>query len=337
MRPAVVAAVVAARAADDRVSRFEEELMNITAEAVKQLRERTGAGMMECKKALVEANGDADVAAENMRKTGLAKADKKASRVAAEGVVVIEKSADGKTGVLVEVNSETDFVARGDDFRAFASDVAKAALAAQAASVEAVNGLKLASGETVDEKRRALIAKIGEKLDVRRVAFVSAPTLIGSYVHTDNKKAALVAVEGGDADLARDLAMQVVAASPRYLTPADAPAEMVAKEREIETAKALAEGKPPEIVAKMIEGRLRKSINEFALTGQVFVKDGELTIEKLLKNAKASVKSFERFEVGAGIEKRQDDFVGEVMAQVKAQAKTDDKKSDGTDPPATKH
>jgi elongation factor Ts len=311
--------------------------MNITADAVKQLRERTGAGMMECKKALVEANGDADIAAENMRKAGLAKADKKASRVAAEGVVVIEKSADGKTGVLVEVNSETDFVARGDDFRGFAADVAKAALAAGAADVEAVNGLKLASGETVDEKRRALIAKIGENLTVRRVARVTAPTVVGSYVHTDNKKAALVAVEGGDAELARDLAMQVVAASPRYLTPADAPAELVAKEREIETAKALAEGKPPEIVAKMIEGRMRKSLNEFALTGQPFVKDADLTVEKLLKNAKASVKSFERFEVGAGIEKRQDDFVGEVMAQVKAQSKTDDKKSDGNDPPATKH
>jgi elongation factor Ts len=213
--------------------------------------------------------------------------------------------------------------------------VAKAALAARATTVEAVNGLKLPSGETVDEKRRALIAKIGEKLDVRRVAFVSAPTAVGSYVHTDNKKAALVAVEGGDAELARDLAMQVVAASPRYLTPADAPAELVAKEREIETAKALAEASRPR--SSQIEGRLRKSINEFALTGQVFVKDGELTIEKLLKNAKASVKAFERFEVGAGIEKRQDDFVGEVMAQVKAQTKTDDKKSDGNDPPATKH
>jgi elongation factor Ts len=304
--------------------------MNITADAVKQLRERTGAGMMECKKALVEANGDADVAAENMRKAGLAKADKKASRVAAEGVVVIEKSADGKTGVLVEVNSETDFVARGDDFRGFVADVAKAALAAQASNVEAISGLKLSGGETVDEKRRALIAKIGEKIDVRRVAFVSAPTVVGAYVHTDNKKAALVAMDGGDAELARDLAMQVVAASPRYLTPADAPAEHVAKEREIETAKALAEGKPAEIVAKMIEGRLRKSINEFALTGQVFVKDPDLTIEKLLKNNKASVKGFERFEVGAGIEKKQGDFANEVMEQVKA-AQTK------TDPPATKH
>jgi elongation factor Ts len=253
--------------------------------------------------------------------------------VAAEGVVVIEKSADGKTGVLIEVNSETDFVARGDDFRGFAADVAKAALAAKADSIEAVNGLKLSTGETVDERRRVLIAKIGENITVRRAVLVTAPTVVGSYVHTDNKKAALVALEGGDADLARDLAMQVVAASPRYLTPADAPAEHVAKEREIETAKALAEGKPAEIVAKMIEGRLRKSLNEFALTGQPFVKDSAVTVEKLLKDAKASVKSFERVEVGAGIEKRQDDFVGEVMAQVKAQQKSDGK----SDPPATKH
>ena len=310
-------------------------MAEITAAAVKELRDRSGAGMMDCKKALTEANGDIEAATDWLRAKGLAAAQKKSSRTAAEGLVGVAVA--GTKGVAVEVNSETDFVARGDDFRGFAADVAKAALAARAGTVEAVNALKLSSGETVDEKRRALIAKIGEKLDVRRVAFVSAPTAVGSYVHTDNKKAALVAVEGGDAELARDLAMQVVAASPRYLTPADAPAEHVAKEREIETAKALAEGKPPEIVAKMIEGRLRKSINEFALTGQVFVKDGDLTIEKLLKNSKASVKSFERFEVGAGIEKRQDDFVGEVMAQVKAQTKSDDKKSDGNDPPATKH
>ncbi|MEJ0084457.1 MAG: translation elongation factor Ts [Pseudomonadota bacterium] len=310
--------------------------MTITADAVKQLRERTGAGMMECKKALVETNGDLDAAAENMRKSGLAKADKKASRIAAEGVVVVEKSADGKTGVLVEVNSETDFVARGDDFRGFANEVAKVALAAGAASIEVVNSLKLGSGETVDEKRRALIAKLGENLTVRRVVLVTAPTVVGSYVHTDNKKAALVAVEGGDAELARDLAMQVVAASPRYLTPADAPADLVAKEREIETEKAKGEpanaSKPAEILAKIVEGRLRKSINEFALTGQVFVKDGDLTIEKLLQKNKASVKGFERVEVGAGIEKKQGDFANEVMEQVKAATKKDDK----SDPP-TKH
>src|SRR3954466_3739406 len=162
--------------------------MTITAEAVKQLRERTGAGMMECKKALVESNGDLDAAAENMRKAGLAKADKKASRVAAEGVVVVEKSADGKTGLVVEVNSETDFVARGDDFRGFAADVARAALAAGAASVDTVNGLKLPSGETVDEKRRALIAKIGENLTVRRVALMKAPTTLGVYVHRSEER-----------------------------------------------------------------------------------------------------------------------------------------------------
>ena len=310
--------------------------MTITADAVKQLRERTGAGMMECKKALVETNGDLDAAAENMRKSGLAKADKKASRIAAEGVVVVEKSADGKTGVLVEVNSETDFVARGDDFRGFANEVAKVALAAGAATVEAVNALKLGSGETVDDKRRALIAKLGENLTVRRVSRVTAPTVVGSYVHTDNKKAALVAVEGGDAELARDLAMQVVAGSPRYLTPADAPAELVAKEREIETEKAKGEpanaSKPAEILAKIVEGRLRKSINEFALTGQVFVKDGDLTIEKLLQKNKAAVKAFERYEVGDGIEKKQGDFANEVMEQVKAAQKKDDK----SDPP-TKH
>jgi len=309
--------------------------MTITAEAVKQLRERTGAGMMECKKALVESNGDLDVAAENMRKAGLAKADKKASRVAAEGVVVVEKSADGRTGVLVEVNSETDFVARGDDFRGFAVEVAKVALAAGASNVEAVNGLKLATGESVDDKRRALIAKIGENLTVRRVTLVKAPTVVGSYVHTDNKKAALVAVEGGDAELARDLAMQVVASSPRYLTPADAPADLVAKEREIATEHAKNDPsnakKPPDILTKIVEGRVRKAIDEFALTQQVFVKDGDLTIDKLLKNNKASIKAFERYEVGAGIEKKTGDFAAEVMEQVKAAQKTDK-----TDPP-TKH
>jgi elongation factor Ts len=307
--------------------------MTITAEAVKQLRERTGAGMMECKKALVESNGDLDIAAENMRKSGLAKADKKASRVAAEGVVVVEISADRKTGVLVEVNSETDFVARGDDFRGFANETAKVALAAGANSVEAINGLKLSSGETVDEKRRALIAKLGENLTVRRVTLVNAPTIVGSYVHTDNKKAALVALEGGDAELARDVAMQVVAASPRYLTPADAPADMVAKEREIATDQVSNDPanakKPDEIKQKIIDGRVRKAVDEFALVQQVFVKNGDLTIDKLVKNAKASIKSFDRYEVGAGIEKKTGDFASEVMEQVKAAQKKDD--------PPTKH
>jgi len=291
--------------------------MSISAEAVKQLRERTGAGMMECKKALVETQGDLDAAAELMRKQGLAKADKKAARVAAEGVIALEKSADGKSAVIAEINCETDFVAREADFQSFSSEVAKVALAAKPADLEALNALKLASGETVDERRRALIAKIGENISVRRHASLAATGFLGAYRH-GTRIGAMVAIEGGSAELAHDLAMHVAASNPDYLSAADVPADVVAKEREIETEKALAEGKPAEIVAKMVEGRLRKTFNEKALLGQAFVKDPDQSIEKLLKAAKAEVKAFRRFEVGAGIEKKQDDFVGEVMAQVKA-------------------
>jgi elongation factor Ts len=289
--------------------------MNITADAVKQLRERTGAGMMECKKALVEAKGDLDAAAELMRKQGLAKADKKAARVAAEGVVVIEKSTDARTAAMVEINCETDFVAREQDFRGFAQAVAARALATRATSVEALVQAKLDSGETVDERRRALVAKIGENITVRRAAVLTAEGHLGAYVH-GTRIGALVAVKGGDAQLAHDLAMHVAASNPKYLTQAQIPADVVAKEREILTEQAQGEGKPPEIVAKMVEGRLRKSLGEITLTGQAFVKDPDVTIEKLLKGAKAEVVAFERFEVGAGIEKKQDDFVAEVMAQV---------------------
>ena len=291
--------------------------MSITAEAVKQLRERTGAGMMECKKALVETQGDLDAAAELMRKQGLAKADKKASRVAAEGVIALEKSADGKSAAMVEVNCETDFVAREADFQGFCTDVAKLALAANPASLEALNALALPSGESIDERRRALVAKIGENISVRRHAALSATGVLGAYRH-GTRIGALVALDGGDAALAHDIAMHVAAVNPEYLSVADVPAEMLAKEREIETEKALAEGKPAEIVAKMVEGRIRKTLNEKTLLGQPFVRDPDQTVEKLLKAAKAEVKAFRRFEVGAGIEKKQDDFVGEVMAQVKA-------------------
>ena len=291
--------------------------MSITAETVKQLRERTGAGMMECKRALVETDGDIEAAAELMRKQGLAKADKKAARVAAEGVIVLEKSADGRSAAMVEVNCETDFVAREADFQSFSAAVAQAALAADPATGEALAALKLASGETVDERRRALVAKIGENISVRRHATLSSSGQLGAYRH-GTRIGALVAIEGGDAALAHDLAMHVAATNPAYLSVADVPADVVAKEREIETEKALAEGKPADIVAKMVEGRIRKTLNEKVLLGQPFVKDPDQTIEKLLKAAKAEVKSFQRFEVGAGIEKKQDDFVGEVMAQVKA-------------------
>ncbi len=289
----------------------------ITAEAVKTLRERTGAGMMECKKALVETQGDLDSAAELMRKQGLAKADKKASRVAAEGVIVVAKSADGRSAAMAEINCETDFVAREADFRGFADDVARLALASRAADLAALDAVKLPSGETIDERRRALIAKIGEKISIRRFVIVDAPTQLGAYVH-GTRIGTLAAIEGGDEALARDLAMHIAASNPQYISVADVPADVYAKEREILTEQALGEGKPAEIVAKMVEGRLRKNFNEVALLGQPFVKDPDQSIEKLLKAAKAAVKSFQRFEVGQGIEKKQDDFVGEVMAQVKA-------------------
>ena len=290
--------------------------MNITADTVKQLRERTGAGMMECKRALVETKGDLDAAAELMRKQGLAKADKKAARIAAEGVVVIEKAADNRTGAMAEINCETDFVAREQDFRGFAQAVAAKALATGPGSLDAVLAAKLDSGETVEERRRALIAKIGENISVRRSVVLSSEGNLGAYVH-GTRIGALVAVKGGDPTLAHDLAMHVAASNPKYRTMADVPAEVVAKEREILTEQAQSEGKPPEIVTKMVEGRLRKSLGEITLMGQPFVKDPDVTIEKLLKGAKAEVIAFERFEVGAGIEKKQDDFVAEVMAQVK--------------------
>jgi len=290
--------------------------MNITAEAVKQLRERTGAGMMECKKALVETKGDLDAAAELMRKQGLAKADKKATRIAAEGVVAIARSPDAPAAALVEVNCETDFVAREQDFRAFAQAAAECALALRPADLAALGQARLASGESIEERRRNLVAKIGENISVRRFAVLSSPGHLGGYVH-GTRIGALIALEGGTASLAYDLAMHVAASNPRYLSAAQVPAEVVAKEREILTSQAQAEGKPPEIVAKMVEGRLRKVLGEITLAGQPFVKDPDVTVEKLLKGAGARVLAFERFEVGAGIEKKQDDFVAEVMAQVK--------------------
>ena len=279
--------------------------MNITAEAVKQLRERTGAGMMECKKALVEAKGDLDAAAELMRKQGHAKADKKAARLATEGVVVVAKSADARTAAMVEINCETDFVAREQGFRAFAQAVADCALTSQPASLVGLGEAKLPSGESIEERRRALVAKIGENISVRRFTVLSSPEHLGAYVH-GTRIGALVAVRGGAASLAYDLAMHVAASNPRYLTQAQVPAEVMAKEREILTHQAQGEGKPPEIVAKMVEGRLRKALGEITLAGQPFVKDLDVTIEKLLKGAKAEVVAFERFEVGAGIEKKPD-------------------------------
>jgi elongation factor Ts len=291
--------------------------MTITAETVKTLRERTGAGMMECKKALVETGGDLDAAAEIMRKAGLAKADKKAARIAAEGALVIATGADGRTAALAEVNCETDFVARQPEFQAFAQQVAEAALGASASEPEAVAGLRLADGDTVEDTRRKLIARIGENITVRRVGHMSAPTRIGAYVH-GIRIGTLVGLQGGDATLARDLAMHVAAANPQYVAPEDVPAGTLAKEREILAAQAAAEGKPEAIVDKMVEGRLRKYLAEICLVGQPFVKDPDTTVAKLLQAAGAKVTGFLRYEVGEGIEKKQENFAAEVMAQVKA-------------------
>jgi elongation factor Ts len=290
--------------------------MSITAETVKQLRERTGAGMMECKRALVETGGDLDAAAELMRKQGLAKADKKAARIAAEGVIAIERSADGLAAAMVEVNCETDFVAREQEFRGFSKAVAGRALADRPQSLDALLQSKLDGSETIEERRRVLVAKIGENIGVRRFAVLASPQHLGAYTH-GTRIGVLVAVKGGDAQLAHDLAMHVAASNPRYLSQREVPAEVIAKEREILTEQAQGEGKPPEIVAKMVEGRLRKSLGEITLLGQPFVKDPDTTVEKLLKGAGAQVLAFERFEVGAGIEKKQEDYVAEVMAQVK--------------------
>ena len=294
--------------------------MGVTAESVKQLRERTGAGMMECKRALVETGGDLDAAAELMRKLGLAKADKKAARVAAEGVIVVEKAADGRSAAMVEVNCETDFVAREQDFRGFAADVARAAIAARAGAVDALLAARLPSGEVVEERRRALISKIGENISVRRVVLVDAQGQLGAYVH-GTRIGALVVLDGGDAELARDLAMHVAASNPKYLSVAQVPAADVAKEREILTEQAKGDpknqGKPANILAQIVEGKVRKALSEITLLGQPFVRDDKVSVEKLLAGAKARIAAFERFEVGAGIEKKQDDFVAEVMAQVK--------------------
>jgi len=293
-------------------------MAGVTADLVRQLRERTGAGMMECKKSLVETGGDLDAAAELMRKQGLAKADKKAARVAAEGVIAAAASADGRAAVLVEVNSETDFVARGDDFTAFARELAELALAGKPADVEALSAMKMASGETVDERRRALIAKIGENISVRRFERVESAGLLGSYLH-GTRIGTLVALEGGDAQLAKDLAMHVAASNPAYLAAGDVPADAVARERAIRVEMLRNDeknkGKPENILVKIVEGGLNKWLGEITLLGQPFVKDDKLTVEKLLKGADARVTRYARLEVGAGIEKKQDDFVAEVMNQ----------------------
>jgi len=292
--------------------------MSISAALVKQLRERTGLGMMECKKALVETEGDLELAIENLRKSGQAKAAKKAGRTAAEGTVVLRES-DGY-GIVVEVNCETDFVAMDENFVKFSDAVAEQALKLKQTDVAALADQPLSEGEaqTIEQARQALVQKIGENIQVRRAAAIEGE-VVGTYVH--NKKiAVLVALTGGNADLARDVAMHVAATSPLAVSADDLPAEVLAKEKEIFSAQAAESGKPAEIIEKMVEGRLRKYKAEVSLLEQDFVKDPEQKVGALVKSAGAQVTGFVRIEVGEGIEKEEKDFATEVMEQVKGQA-----------------
>ena len=285
-------------------------MAEITASLVKELRERTGAGMMECKKALTENNGDVEASAEWLRKQGLAKADKKASRVTAEGRIVAAQ-ADGKA-VLVEINSETDFVAKDTNFLAFTEAAADAALGA--ADIDALKSTKLSSGDTVEEARSALIAKVGENVQVRRMARIDSSNTVAAYVH-GGRIGVLVELKGASDELARGIAMHVAAMNPPYISPAHVPADFVAKEKEIALAQVKDTGKPAEILEKMVSGKVAKTVNEICLTGQPYVLDTNQSVEQALKAGGAEVISFVRLAVGEGIEKQTDDFASEVMKQ----------------------
>ncbi len=293
--------------------------MAITAAMVKELRERTGAGMMECKKALVETDGDIDAAIEHLRKTGMAKADKKAGRTAAEGLVVIKTSDDGKRAAIVEVNCETDFVAKDENFRKFVDAVAEQVLIKNPANLDELLNLPMPGeeGTTIGEALKALIAKIGENMTIRRFAIIEASGRLHTYMH-GNRIGVVVDLEGGDETLGKDIAMHIAASRPMTVSETEVPAEVIEKEKEIFAAQAAESGKPPEIIEKMIGGRIKKFLKEVTLLGQPFVKNPDETVEQLLNKANAKVAGFTRFEVGEGIEKKQENFADEVMAQVKS-------------------
>lgn len=297
--------------------------MSISASMVKALRERTGAGMMECKKALVEANGDADAAAEILRKSGQAKADKKSSRVAADGRVVI--AANGAGAVIAEINSETDFVAKDANFIGFAEAIADIALKTGVVEPAALAEQTLPDGRKVETARTELIQKVGENIGVRRLSRIEAGGALGHYTH-GARIGAVVALEGGDETLARDIAMHVTASNPLCVDEAGVPAEELERERRILTEQARESGKPAEIVDKMVSGRIAKYLKEITLVGQAFVKDPDTTVGKLLQDAGARVTSFVRFEVGEGIEKKAENFAAEVMKQIEDAKHKDDKK-----------
>ena len=290
--------------------------MAITASLVKELRERTGSGMMECKKALVETDGDIEAAAELMRKSGAAKADKKAGRVAADGAIKLMVSDDAKTAVILEINSETDFVAKDDNFQAFADQVLAVIAEHQPTSVEQLASLQLESGQSVEEARQALIAKVGENIQVRRFQRVESDASIASYAH--GARIGVLVDSSADADLARDIAMHIAAVNPQFVDQNAIPAEFIEKEKGILIAQAESSGKPAAIIEKMIQGRLDKFLAEVTLMGQPFVKDPDQKVSKLLANADAEVNSFIRYEVGEGIEKKVEDFAAEVASQLNA-------------------
>jgi elongation factor Ts len=293
-------------------------MAEITASQVKELRERTGAGMMECKKALTENDGNIESAADWLRKTGLAKADKKASRIAAEGRIAMAQGNKGGTGnkaVLVEINSETDFVAKDSNFLAFVDEVAKTALASGAQDVEVLKAARTSHDNTIDEARQWLVSKVGENVQVRRMATMESANTIGAYIH-GGRIGVLVEVKGGNPDLARGLAMHIAAMNPPYISPAHVPADFVAREKEIALAQVKDSGKPLEILEKMISGKVAKTVSEITLTGQPYVLDTNQTVGAALKAAGgAQVLNFVRLAVGEGIEKQTDDFAAEVMKQ----------------------
>lgn len=291
--------------------------MAITAAMVKELRERTAAGMMDCKKALEETNGDIEAAIELMRKSGQAKAAKKAGRIAAEGVILVKTA--GNVGTVVELNCETDFVARDDNFVGFGEKVINAAFANQENDIEKLLATDI-GGATVEETRSTLVAKIGENMNVRRVLTINAGDIVESYVH-GGRIGVLVALQGGTAELAKDVAMHVAASAPQFVKPEDVSAEVVEMERRIQLDIAMQSGKPQEIAEKMIEGRMRKFTGEISLTGQAFVKDPSMTVGELLKQKGAEIITFVRYEVGEGIEKKSEDFAAEVQAQMAAAKK----------------
>jgi len=297
--------------------------VSISAAMVKELRERTSAGMMECKKALVEAGGDMEKAVENMRVSGLAKADKKSDRTAAEGAVVFAKSEDGKRVAMVEINCETDFVVKADDFTGFCDLVSNLVLEVGSADVDTLNSSAVAShdGKALSEVRQELVAKIGENIQLRRAALmeVTGSGAVGTYLH-GGRIGVVAGIDKNDADLAKDIAMHTAASNPVCVDESGVPAESLEKERKILVAEAAESGKPAEIIEKMVDGRMRKYLSEITLVGQAFVKDPDQTVGKLLSSAGATCTGFTRFEVGEGIEKKVENFAEEVMAQAKGSA-----------------